>query len=115
MSARSPVKQSEGVTKGTEERYPEQLPILPLRNSVVFPQSLVPLQVGREGSLRAVEEAMAGGKILGVLLQVDPTTDQPGPDDLYAVGTVCRVLRVMKCPDQTLMVLVQGLSRFRVL
>jgi len=95
-------------------RHPERLPILPLRDSVVFPQSLVPLQVGREGSLKAVEEAMAGGKILGVLLQVEPTIDNPGPDDLHKVGTVCRVLRVMKYPDGTLMVLVQGLSRFRV-
>lgn len=96
------------------ERYPKELPILPLRDSVVFPQSLVPLSVGRDGSLRAVEEAMAGGKMLGVLMQKDPTLDQPSPNDLYSMGTACRVVRVMKYPNQTVMVLVQGLARLRV-
>lgn len=99
---------------GPSGRIPEQLPILPLRDSVVFPQSLVPLTVGREGSLKAVEEAMAHGNWIGVLLQKDPTTDLPGPDDLYAVGTVCRVVRVLQYPNKTIMALVQGIARFRV-
>jgi len=96
------------------ETYPQELPILPLRDSVVFPQSLVPLTVGRESSLRAVEEAMARDKILGLLMQKEPTVDQPGPADLHVVGTACRVVRVMKHPNQTVMVLVQGLTRFQV-
>ncbi len=104
----------ESETEALPERYPKELPILPLRDSVVFPQSLVPLSVGRDGSLRAVEEAMAGGKMLGVLMQKDPTLDQPSPNDLYSMGTACRVVRVMKYPNQTVMVLVQGLARLRV-
>jgi ATP-dependent Lon protease len=96
------------------EQVPPELPVLPLRDSVVFPQSLVPLSVGRDGSLRAVEESMAGGKMLGVLMQKDPTRDHPGPNDLHETGTVCRVVRVMKYPNQTVMVVVQGLVRFRV-
>ena len=93
---------------------PSRLPILPLRDSVVFPQSLVPLTVGRDGSLKAVEEAMAHGNWLGVLLQKDPATDVPGPDDLYEVGTACRVVRVLQYPNKTIMALVQGIARFRV-
>ena len=96
----------------TDENYPDIIPILPLRDSVVFPQSLVPLSVGRASSLQAVEESMAEGKWIGVLLQVEPEVDDPGPEDLYVVGTLCRVVRVMKYPNQTEMVLVQGLARF---
>ncbi|MBI1730137.1 endopeptidase La [Candidatus Acetothermia bacterium] len=95
--------------------FPEVVPILPLRESVVFPQSLVPLSVGRSGSLKAVEDAMAGNKWLGVLLQLDPEVDEPTSDDLFTIGTLCRVIRVMKYPNQTEMVLVQGQKRFRVL
>jgi ATP-dependent Lon protease len=102
-------------TREHESEVPEQLPILPLRDSVVFPQSLVPLTVGRDGSLRAVEEAMARGNWLGVLLQTDPGTEVPGPDDLYRVGTACRIVRVLRYPNQTIMVLVQGIARFRVM
>lgn len=113
METLAETSESEG--RNLPEQYPKELPILPLRDSVVFPQSLVPLSVGRDGSLRAVEEAMAGGKTLGVLMQKDPTLDQPNPGDLYSIGTACRVVRVMKYPNQTVMVLVQGLARFRVL
>jgi len=98
----------------SEQDFPESVPILPLRDSVVFPQSLVPLSVGREGSLRAVEDAMARGKWIGVLLQQEPDNDDPSPDDLYALGTLCRIVRVMKYPNQTEMVLVQGVARFEV-
>lgn len=96
----------------SEEDIPEIVPILPLRDSVVFPQSLVPLSVGRVASLQAVEESMTGGKWIGVLLQVEPEVDDPVPEDLYAIGTLCRVVRVMKYPNQTEMVLVQGIGRF---
>jgi ATP-dependent Lon protease len=98
-----------------DSKYPEVVPILPLRESVVFPQSLVPLSVGRAGSLKAVEDAMAGNKWLGVLLQLDPEVDEPTSGDLFTIGTLCRVIRVMKYPNQTEMVLVQGQKRFRVL
>ncbi len=105
---------SEASGPASPSKVPERLPILPLRDSVVFPQSLVPLTVGRDGSLRAVEEAMSQGNWLGVLLQKDPATDLPGPEDLYAVGTACRVVRVLQYPNKTLMALVQGIARFRV-
>jgi len=106
--------EAEGQEREKPSRFPEKLPILPLRDSVVFPHSLVPLNVGRDGSLKAVEEAMAHGNWLGVLLQKDPATEVPGPDDLHGVGTVCRIARVLRYPNNTLMVLCQGLARFRV-
>ncbi len=114
MDLQTLAEQPEGERAGIPERLPQELPILPLRDSVVFPQSLVPLSVGRDGSLRAIEEAMTTGKWLGVIMQKEPTTEQPGPDDLHSAGTVCRIVRVMKYPNQTVMVLVQGLARFRV-
>lgn len=104
----------EGGESGWAGRSSEEVPILALRESVVFPQSLMPLSVGRAISLQAVEEAMAGKKTLGTLMQIDPLVDEPGPEDLYSVGTLCRIVRVMKYPNETMMVLVQGLTRFRV-
>ena len=99
----------------TDENHPEIVPILPLRDSVVFPQSLVPLSVGRAGSLQAVEDAMASGnKWIGVLLQLEADIEEPSPEDLYTIGTLCRIVRVMKYPNQTEMVLVQGVARFEV-
>ena len=92
----------------------DEVPILPLREAVVFPQALMPLSVGRAGSLQAVETAMAEKKTIGTLMQVDPAVDDPGAEDLYSAGTLCRIVRVMKYPNQTMMVLVQGLARFRV-
>ena len=92
----------------------DDVPILPLREAVVFPQSLMPLSVGRSMSLQAVETAMAEKKTIGTLMQVDPSLDDPGAEGLYSVGTLCRIVRVMKYPNETMMVLVQGLARFRV-
>ena len=92
----------------------DDVPVLPLREAVVFPQSLMPLSVGRAMSLQAVETAMAEKKTIGTIMQFDPNLDQPGAEDLYSVGTLCRIVRVMKYPNETMMVLVQGLARFRV-
>jgi len=92
----------------------DEVPILPLREAVVFPQSLMPLSVGRPPSLQAVETAMAEKKTIGTIMQVDPSVDVPDAEDLYSVGTLCRIVRVMKYPNETMMVLVQGLARFRV-
>lgn len=92
----------------------DEVPILPLREAVVFPQSLMPLSVGRAMSRQAVETAMAEKKTIGTIMQFDPSLDDPNAEDLYSVGTLCRIVRVMKYPNETMMVLVQGLARFRV-
>jgi ATP-dependent Lon protease len=95
-------------------QFPEILAILPLKNTVVFPHSLLPLAVGRESSIRLVEDALAGTKIIGVLTQRDPTIEHPTPKDLYQIGTICRIARVTKTPPSALVLWVQGLQRFAV-
>ncbi len=90
-------------------------PLLPLRDIVVFPGMVVPLFVGREKSVAALEAAMAGAKDIFLLSQLDPGTDEPGRDDLYDVGVIAQVLQLLKLPDGTVRVLVEGQRRARLL
>ncbi|HBF10428.1 endopeptidase La [Thermotoga neapolitana] len=95
---------------------PDSLPCIPLRNGLgVFPNTVVPFYVGREKSLIALEEAMEKyNRLLFVVNQIDPSVENPGPEDLYRVGTIVKVLQIMKLPDDTFKVLVEGLERARV-
>ncbi|WP_206238927.1 endopeptidase La [Novosphingobium terrae] len=90
------------------------LPLLPLRDIVVFPGMVVPLFVGREKSVAALEAAMAGDKDIFLLAQLDPACDDPHADDLYDVGVVASVLQLLKLPDGTVRVLVEGQSRAKL-
>ncbi|MCA3254833.1 MAG: LON peptidase substrate-binding domain-containing protein, partial [Alphaproteobacteria bacterium] len=90
------------------------LPVLPLRDIVVFPQMIVPLFVGREKSVRALEAVMHGDKQVFLLSQLNPADEDPGQDELYAIGTVATVLQLLKLPDGTVKVLVEGQRRGRV-
>ncbi|MGQ9457238.1 MAG: LON peptidase substrate-binding domain-containing protein, partial [Anaerolineae bacterium] len=93
-----------------------ELPLLPLRDMVVFPHMVAPLFVGRERSIRAVEEALtAGDGTLVVVTQKNPEVEWPSPEDLYTVGTSVTVGRVLRMPDGNINVLVQGESRVRIL
>jgi ATP-dependent Lon protease len=94
--------------------FNEKLPIVPLRDLVLFPRMIVPLLVGRPRSVNALEEVMHGDKIMFVVTQRDVETQDPTPDDLYRVGTVVRVLQLLRLPDGTMKVLVEGLSRASV-
>ncbi len=94
--------------------YPQTLPVLPLRDIVVFPHMIVPLFAGREKSVRALEQVMDGKKTILLLTQRDPATDDPGEKDLYEVGCIARVLQLLKLPDGTLKVLVEGIDRVSV-
>ncbi|HTO09234.1 MAG TPA: endopeptidase La [Myxococcota bacterium] len=93
---------------------PAQLPLLPIRDAVVFPSMILPLFVGREVSAHAIETAIEGDRLLALVTQRDPEVDDPGPDDLYAVGVVGMIMRMMRLPDGRLKVLVQGLSKIKV-
>ena len=84
------------------------LPLLPLRDIVVFPGMVVPLFVGREMSVAALEAAMTGDKDIFLLAQLDPGCDDPAADDLYDMGVVATVLQLLKLPDGTVRVLVEG-------
>jgi ATP-dependent Lon protease len=90
------------------------LAILPLRESVLFPQAVIPLAVARPASVRAVDEAVLGGRLIGVLTQLDAAQESPAPQDLQRVGTVATIHRMLKQPDGTIRLVVQGVERFRV-
>jgi len=93
---------------------PEQVPILPLRDTVLFPQSALPLGAGRESSLRLLEEVVRGSRLIGVFTQRDPGTEDPQLADLHRVGTLATVHKVLKQPDGTVRLVVQGLRRIRI-
>ncbi len=92
-----------------------ELPVLPLRDVVVYPHMVIPLFVGREKSVRALEAAMEGDKQILLVAQTSPEIDDPGPGELFDIATVATVLQLLKLPDGTIKVLVEGLSRCRVL
>ncbi|VAV98535.1 ATP-dependent protease La Type I, partial [hydrothermal vent metagenome] len=89
----------------------KSLPLLPLRDIVVFPNMIVPLFVGRDKSVAALEKAMDGDKEIFLVAQLDPAEDDPGHDDLYDLGVVATVLQLLKLPDGTVRVLVEGQKR----
>ena len=89
-------------------------PVLPLRDIVVFPHMIVPLFVGREKSVRALEEVMQDDKQILLSSQIDPAEDDPAQDDIYRVGVLANVLQLLKLPDGTVKVLVEGVSRVRI-
>ena len=91
-----------------------RLPVLPLRDVVVYPHMVIPLFVGRERSISALDAAMRDDKQILLLAQKSPEVDDPGPDDVYEIGTVASVLQLLKLPDGTIKVLVEGGSRAEV-
>lgn len=93
---------------------PEQVPILPLRDTVLFPQSALPLGAGRESSVRLLEDVVRGGRLIGVFTQRDPSTEDPQEADLHRIGTLATVHKVLKQPDGTVRLVVQGLHRIRI-
>jgi ATP-dependent Lon protease len=97
------------------EPLPDALPILPLRETVTYPDTLTPLAVGQERSIQLVNEVLSGNRMLAMVASKDPENDTPGPDDLYGVGVAGTVARMMKVPDGTLRILVQGSERIRIL
>lgn len=92
-----------------------ELPLLPLRDVVVYPHMVIPLFVGREKSIKALEQAMSSGKQVLLLAQRNASDDDPGKEDLYGIGTISNILQLLKLPDGTVKVLVEGGERARVL
>ena len=93
---------------------PPQLPILPLRDTVLFPNSFMPLAVGRESSIRLIDQAVAEGKLVGVFTQRDAAVEEPGQEDLYRIGTVTHIHKMFKLADGSLRLIVQGLARVQL-
>ena len=100
-------------TQPRAPKYPEVLPILPLRGVVVYPQTAVPLTVGQSRSIRLVDDVVAADKLVGLVTSTNPELESPGPKDLYQVGVIATVHRLLRAPDGTVRLLVQGLDRFR--
>ncbi len=96
------------------EQLSTTYPVLPLRDIVVFPHMIVPLFVGREKSVRALEEVMADDKQILLSSQIDPSVDDPGTDAIYRVGVLANVLQLLKLPDGTVKVLVEGKARVKI-
>src|SRR5499427_456555 len=96
------------------QTIPEELPILPVRDAVIFPNAVIPLTVGRESSVKLINDVQQSDGMLVVLTQRDKRVDSPAPSDLYDVGTVSMVHRVMKTPEGNLFVIIMGVSRARM-
>src|SRR5881396_4383116 len=93
---------------------PSELPILPLRDTVLFPNSFMPLAVARESSVRLIDDAIANGKLIAVFTQRDASVEEPEQADLYAVGTATHIHKMFKLPDGSLRLIVQGLARLQL-
>ena len=96
------------------EGLPETLPILPLRNTVLFPGVVIPITAGRDKSIKLIKDANNGSKVIGVVAQKDEKTENPGVNDIHTLGTVARILRVLQMPDGNTTVIIQGKKRFEV-
>jgi len=99
---------------GVQEAVPATLPVLPLRETVPFPDTLTPLAVGQDRSVKLVNDALSGNRMLVMVASKKPDLDLPGPEDLYEVGVVGVIARMLKVPDGTLRILVQGAQRVRI-
>src|SRR5467141_4516132 len=93
---------------------PTVLPLLPLRDVVVFPHMVIPLFVGRPKSIKALEAAMEAGKSIMLVAQKNAAKDEPSADDIYAIGCVANILQMLKLPDGTVKVLVEGGTRAHI-
>ncbi len=93
---------------------PNELPILPLRNTVLFPGVVIPITVGRDKSIKAVTEAYKTDKLVGVVAQKDSSIEEPSPSDLEAIGTVAKIVKLIKMPDGGTTIIIQGKKRFRI-
>lgn len=109
-----PLMSSEDEEEMNSELVPESLPILPLRNTVLFPGVVLPITVGRDKSIKLVKEAYDGKKMIGVVSQTDPNNENPGAKDLYTVGTLAKIVKYLRIPDGTITIIIQGKRRFEV-
>ncbi|WP_396171515.1 endopeptidase La [Flavobacterium sp.] len=96
------------------EELPSTLAILPLRNMVLFPGVVIPITAGRDKSIKLINDAYAGGKIIGVVAQKNEEVEDPTKNDIHEIGTVARILRVLKMPDGNVTVILQGKKRFQI-
>ncbi len=97
-----------------QEEIPASLPILPLRNTVLFPGVVIPITAGRDKSIKLIDDANKGGKVIGVVSQIDENVENPTFEDIHKVGVVARIIKVLKMPDGNVTVIIQGKKRFAI-
>ncbi len=107
-----PLLSSEDEEQFNKEETPKTLPILPLKNMVLFPGVVIPITVGRDTSISLVQKANKSSKIVGVVAQIDPKVEDPKQKELYSIGTVAKILKLLKMPDGSTTVIMQGKKRF---
>ena len=95
-------------------QMPPVLPVLSLRNAILFPETVIPITVGREKSIKLVNEAYASSKIIGAVTQRDPKIEDPTPIDLFDLGTLGKIIKIIEMPDNTITAIVQGIKRFHI-
>src|SRR3954447_6006572 len=108
-----PLNESEG-DNGQDIEVPKELPLLPLRNTVLFPGVVLPITVGRDKSIKAVNDAYKADKLVGVVAQKDSEVEDPTVSDLEDIGTIARIVKLIKMPDGGTTVIIQGKMRFKV-
>ena len=102
----------EGQDTIADDQYPGHLPILALKNTVLFPGVVIPITVGRDKSIRAINEAYESSKLIGVLSQRDVKVENPGAEDLYQIGTVAQIIKILRMPDGTTTAILRGQKTF---
>ena len=109
-----PVMQGEGLMKVNESDLPDSLPILALRNAVLFPGSVFPITIGRDKSIRLIEDAERNNTFIGAVPQKDLAVEDPRKEDLYEFGTVAKIVKTLEMPDGTITAILQGFKRFEM-
>src|SRR5579871_1063750 len=108
-----PLNESDNDTLN-EVEFPKELPVLPLRNTVLFPGVVLPITVGRDKSIKAVTDAYKADKLIGVIAQKDSTIEEPTVSDLQEIGTVAKIAKLIRMPDGGTTIIIQGRKRFKV-
>jgi len=110
-----PVMNIEGGQDLSEVQLPDSLPVIALRNAVLFPDTIIPITVGREKSVKLVREVYAKDRILGAVSQKNAKLDDPKPSDLYDTGTLARIIKIIEMPDGGITIILQGVKRFKII
>ncbi|MCL2726884.1 MAG: endopeptidase La [Bacteroidales bacterium] len=110
-----PILSIEEETNVNDAELPDELPILTLRNAILFPHTLIPITVGRDKSVKLIRETLEGNKLLGAVTQLDPNVDDPKPGELFKFGCLARILKVIEMPDGGLTAILHGHSRIEIL
>ncbi len=97
-----------------DAELPDLLPILPLRNAILFPNTVIPVTVGRPKSIQLINDVFRSGRLLGAVTQREAKVEDPGPEDIYTIGTLGRVVKTIEMPDDTITAIIQGVRRFNV-